>query len=189
MVAGPYPAPVGGNFPLADPPTPRPLTLRQERFCQAFVIDPVAARAAREAGYSREWAGKIGWRLLKSDRIRARLLEIQTDLARELNDGLDPFIGKLEVIYRQAVADRRTLAAVRAVELQARLARLKHRLPPPAEEAAAAFRAEVERRRQALAAWRRSRTSRPMEPLAAGSRRDDPDFGNPDPCDDPGADR
>ena len=187
MVTGPYPAPVGGNFPLADPPTPRPLTMRQERFCQAFVLDPVAARAAREAGYSREWAGKIGWRLLRSDRIRARLLEIQTDLARELNDGLDPFIGKLEVIYRQAVADRRTLAAVRAVELQARLARLKHRLPPPAEEAAAAFMAEVERRRQAgkaLAAWRRSRTSRPMEPLAAGSRRDDPDFGNPDPCDD-----
>jgi phage terminase small subunit len=151
------------------------------------VLTPNAAKAAREAGYSREWARKVGWQLLRTARVRARLLEIQTDFARELNDGLDPFIGKLEVIYRQAVADHRTLAAVRAVELQARLARLKTRLPPPAEEAAAAFRAAVERRRQAgaaLAAWRRSRTTAPTEVLAAGSRRDDPDLRNADHDDD-----
>jgi phage terminase small subunit len=162
MVTGPYPVPAGGDFPPAGGAPPRPLTPRQEKFCQAYVACGNASEAAREAGYSKEWARKQGWRLLRADRVRARVLEIQSALGRELNDSLDPFIGKLEVIYRQAIADRRTLAAVRAVELQARLVRLKRRLPPAAEEAAAAFKAEVERRRargRALAEWRRASLS------------------------------
>ena len=138
----------GAGEPRAHDPRrhgPRPLNLRQERFCQAYVLHPNAAAAARQAGYADVSARQQGWRLLATRRIRARLAEIQNQLARDIADGLDPFIGKLEVIYRQALEDRRTLAAVRAVEAQARLVRLKNRLPPPAEEAADALAAELER--------------------------------------------
>ncbi len=145
MPPPPFPAP-----PAADEAgAPRPLTLRQERFCHAFVLNPNAARAARAAGYEKGSARKQGWRLLRSLRIRARLREIQTELALDQNDSIDALIGKLEVVYRQAVQDRRTLAAVRAVELQGRFTQLKRRLPPAAEEAAAAIRAAVEQRRAA----------------------------------------
>jgi len=160
-----YPAQAGAApVAAADPapPPPRQLTPRQERFCQAFVLNPNAAGAARAAGYSRESARKQGWRLLRSLRIRARLHQIQTELALDLEDSVDGLLGKLEVVYRLAVRDRRTLAAVRAVELQGRFIQLKRRLPPAAEEAAAALRAEVERRRAlgaALAARRRASTS------------------------------
>jgi len=172
MVTGSYPVPTGGDFGPAGAPAARPLTARQERFCAAYVLNPNAAEAAREAGYSEASARKQGWRLLRAGRIRARLIEIHADLASGINESLDPFLGKLEVIYRQAVEDRRTLAAVRAVEAQARLARLKTRIPPAAEHAAAALRRELERRRlagKALAEWRRSHAaSRPP-----GDRGDD----------------
>ena len=154
--------------------SPRPLTARQERFCQAYVLCPSAARAARRAGYAETSARQQGWRLLTTRRVRARLADIQSQLARDRPEGMDPLIGKLEVIYRQAVADGRTLAAVRAVEAQARLTRLRDRLPPPAEEAADALRDELERRRAvrelraAVKAERRAALADPQPPAGAG---------------------
>jgi len=121
--------------------------------------------------------------LLRSLRIRARLHEIQTELATDLADSVDALVGKLEVVYRLAVQDRRTLAAVRAVELQGRFIQLKRRLPPPAEEAAAALRAEIERRRAmgaALAASRRARAA--ALPAGDNRRRHDPLSLDPDAC-------
>jgi len=171
--AGPEPPPAA-----ADVPPSRRLTLRQERFCQAFVVCPNAADAAREAGYSEASARKQGWRLLRTERVRARLQEIQTGLAADLMDSVDSLIGKLEVVYRLAVEDRRTLAAVRAVELQGRFTQLKRRLPPAAEEAAALFRAEVERRQAMGRALARRRW-----PAAGDNRRpDDAETFNSDNC-------
>lgn len=122
MDSAPYPAAAADPeaTPRAAPP-PRPLTPRQERFCHAYVSCPNAARAARVAGYSRRTAKSQGWRLLRSRRVRARLAEIQAELARDCGGERDALIGKLEVVYRQAVADHSAYAAARAVELQARL--------------------------------------------------------------------
>ncbi len=98
----------------------RPLTPRQERFCHEFVHWAQGAVAAREAGYSAASSRKQGYRLLRTARVRARIQEIQAEMARD-GGGADVLIGKLEVVYRRAIEDHHFAAAARAVELQARL--------------------------------------------------------------------
>ena len=98
-----------------------PFNPRQERFCQSFVLCPNASYAARDAGFESKWARKQGSRLMSTARIRARIREIQTGLARDHGLGRDALIGKLEVVYRRAIEDHHFTAAVRAVEAHARL--------------------------------------------------------------------
>ena len=106
---------------LAPPLAPRlkPLTPRQERFCHEFVNWAQGAVAAREAGYQAKWSRKQGSRLLATARIRARIRDIQAQLARDGGADMDTLIGKLEVVYRRAIEDHHFYAAARAVELQA----------------------------------------------------------------------
>ncbi len=106
-----------------NPKEPR-LTPRQERFCQAFVVYATASVAAAEAGYSRKSSRKQGYRLLRTDRIRARVREIQTALAADHGRDMDVLLGKLEIVYRRAIEDHHFYAAGRAVELQAKLGRM-----------------------------------------------------------------
>ena len=116
-------------------PTPTPLNPRQERFCQGFVVYATAATAAIEAGYSRKWSRKQGYRLLRTDRIRARIREIQSSLAAGHGRDMDVLLGKLEVVYCRAIEDHHFYAAARAVELQAKLGGVA-RLPPIKERKA-----------------------------------------------------
>lgn len=99
------------------------LTPRQERFCHAFVHWANGAVAAREAGYTVKSARNQASLLLQTDRIRTRIHDIQTQLAQDSGSEMDPFIGKLEVVYRRAMEDHHFYAAARAVELQAKLVR------------------------------------------------------------------
>ncbi len=121
---------------LPSRPTLRPLTLRQERFCHAFVNWAQGAVAAREAGYAAKSSRKQGSRLLATERIRARIHEIQTELARDAignagdsTGGRDALIGKLEVVYRRAIEGHNFTAAARAVELQAKLSGMARPVP------------------------------------------------------------
>ncbi len=113
----------------------KPLTPRQERFCHSFVHYSNATVAAVEAGYERPSARKQGSRLLKTARVRARIHEIQAQLARDAGGDMEALIGKLEIIYRRAMEDHHFYAASRAVELQARLvgmaAARRRSLQPP----------------------------------------------------------
>ena len=106
-------------------PTPTDSTLnsRQERFCQAFVVYATASTAAIEAGYARTNARQHGWRLLQTDRIRARIREIQAALAADHGRDMDVLLGKLEIVYRRAIEDHHFAAAAHAVHLQAKIAR------------------------------------------------------------------
>ncbi len=113
------------------------LTPRQERFCHEFVHWAQGAVAAREAGYAAKWSRKQGSRLLATERIRARIREIQAQLAHDGGDGMDTLIGKLEVVYRRAIGDHHFYAAARAVELQAKLTREAARRRPAPEQAVA----------------------------------------------------
>ena len=106
---------------LTPTPTDTPLTSRQERFCQSFVVYATAATAAREAGYARPNARQYGSRLLKTERIRARIKHIQSALAADHGRDMDVLLGKLEIVYRRAIEDHHFYAAARAVELQAKL--------------------------------------------------------------------
>jgi phage terminase small subunit len=55
----------------------RPLTPKQERFCQEYVVDLNGAAAARRAGYSARVADREGHRLLRKAEIAQRISELQ----------------------------------------------------------------------------------------------------------------
>jgi len=117
-----------------------PLTPRQERFCQSFVLNPNAAGAARDAGYAPRTAKHQGSRLLKKPAIAARIQDIQWALADDFGRDVGTLIGKLESVYRRAMADGRYHAAAHAVKLQADLSnprQLPYRLWRQLAEAAA----------------------------------------------------
>ena len=88
--------------------------------------------AARSAGYGSKSAKQQGYRLLKTDRIRARIKEIHSALAIDNCSDLKVLLGKLENVYRHAIEDHHFYAAARAVELQAKLSGMT-KLPPMIE--------------------------------------------------------
>ncbi|GEM_PF-1962149 len=122
---------------IMEPPIPRKLlTPRQERFCHAFINYANASVAASEAGYARGSAKQQGYRLLRTERVRARIRALHAQLCRDQGRDTEVLIGKLENVYRRAIEDHHFHTAARAVELQARLGILKERraalprLPP-----------------------------------------------------------
>lgn len=58
------------------------LTGKQKRFCEEYIFDFNATRAAKEAGYSQDTAYSIGNENLKKPEIRAYISELQSDLER-----------------------------------------------------------------------------------------------------------
>ena len=62
----------------------KPLTPREERFCQEYTVCYVATTAAIRAGYSPKTAAKQGCKLLKDPRILRRIGEIQKELFDQL---------------------------------------------------------------------------------------------------------
>jgi len=109
---------------------------RQERFCREFVTYANGSTAAKEAGYAPRSARQHASRLLKNPRIRARIAALQTELVQDAAASRDILLGKLETVYRRALADYNFPAAVRAVEAQARISGLaaSHRLANPLPE-------------------------------------------------------
>ncbi|MBT5109624.1 MAG: terminase small subunit [Rhodospirillaceae bacterium] len=97
------------------------LNERQKRFCEAYVRQPVGRYAALEAGYSPKGATVQAYRLLERPDIRARIDELRADVAARNCLRKDTILSKLEAIYEGSMASHQYHAAVRAVELQARL--------------------------------------------------------------------
>lgn len=50
---------------------------RAEKFCEEYIIDYKAERAAVAAGYTPESARNAAWRLLKKDEVRERIRELE----------------------------------------------------------------------------------------------------------------
>lgn len=63
-----------------------PLTAKQARFVEEYLIDLNAAAAARRAGYSVKMADRIGFQLLEKTRIQAAIQAAQ--LARSARTGI-----------------------------------------------------------------------------------------------------
>jgi len=117
------PAPDG---PTNGPPPralsePKKMLLRQEQFCEHYVQHGNAARAAREAGYSSRNAAYTGLRLLRETRIRAHIHQLRQHHAVETVWEMEDLFDKLEVVYERALDTRHYHAAVRAIEVQARI--------------------------------------------------------------------
>lgn len=58
------------------------LTEKQKKFCEEYIFDFNASRAARAAGYSEDTAGAIGHENLKKLEIQDYIAEIQLDLEK-----------------------------------------------------------------------------------------------------------
>ncbi len=63
----------GSATPVEDQATPAPLTDRQQRFVDEYMVDLNATQAAIRAGYSLETAGSIGHENLKKPEIQSAL--------------------------------------------------------------------------------------------------------------------
>jgi phage terminase small subunit len=63
----------------------RTLTEKQELFCQRYLIDFNATKAAKEAGYSEDTASAIGWENLRKPDIQARISELRAQMGNQFN--------------------------------------------------------------------------------------------------------
>ena len=58
------------------------LTGKQKRFCEHYILDWNATRAAKEAGYSEDTAGSIGSENLQKPEIKAYIEQLQAELEK-----------------------------------------------------------------------------------------------------------
>lgn len=65
-----------------DSKTKEELTGKQKRFCEEYIFDFNATRAAKTAGYSEDTAGAIGFENLRKPEIQAYIKELQDDLEK-----------------------------------------------------------------------------------------------------------
>lgn len=61
------------------------LSEKMELFCQRYLIDFNATKAAKEAGYSEDTAYAIGWENLKKPEIQARITELRAEMGNKFN--------------------------------------------------------------------------------------------------------
>lgn len=98
------------------------LNARHERFCQYYMSDPSATRAAVAAGYGARTARAQGSRVLARADVAVRLSELQAGVAGRSCASADALMAKLESVYVRAMENHHFHAARKAVEMQARLA-------------------------------------------------------------------
>ncbi len=101
-----------------------PLCRRREKFCEAFLRLGNAANAAHEAGYAVRSARQRGYILNRRPEVVERIAEMRAELGHLHRQNADILIGKLETVYNRALENHQFAAAARAVEVQARVARL-----------------------------------------------------------------
>ncbi len=117
---------------------PRPLTLKQRRFVEEYLVDGNATRAARDAGYSAKTAETQGYENLRKPQIagaiqaaeaaRTERLKLTADLVLirlaelasvDLGEAFDD-AGNLKPIKDIPVEVRRAMAGVEVVEIVGR---------------------------------------------------------------------
>lgn len=85
----------------------RPLTSRQEAFCQYYAKGMSGADAARRAGYAEKTARSQAGRLLSKDDIRARIAELMRGTVKRCNIDLDRVTQELQAV---AFSDMKSFA-------------------------------------------------------------------------------
>jgi hypothetical protein len=120
----PNPAP-----PEPEEPVGEELTPRQLAFCERYVERPVAARAAREAGYGEATAAKQASRLLKHPPVMQRILELRRKHKLEYAYRRESLLDKFELVFAEAIERKDFYAAIQALTMQARLAHIQEAMP------------------------------------------------------------
>lgn len=76
----------------------KPLTSKQERFCQEYVVDLNRTQAGIRAGYSAKTAGSIGAELLRTPKVFARVEELQKQIATRTETTQDWVIEQAKLV-------------------------------------------------------------------------------------------
>ena len=95
----------------------RYLNVRQERFCQEYIIDGNAARAARDAGYSPKTAAQQGAKNLKQDEIKRRIETVERQRSIRTQITADSVLTGIQDAVRDAEANGETASVLRGYEL------------------------------------------------------------------------
>jgi hypothetical protein len=118
------PAPLEPEEPVGEELTPRQLA-----FCERYVECPVAARAAREAGYGEVTAAKQASRLLKHPLVMRRILELRRKHRLERAYRRESLLDKFELVFAEAIERKDFYAAIQALTMQARLSHIQEAMP------------------------------------------------------------
>ncbi len=94
-----------------------PLTYKQERFCQEYVVWCEAKKAATVAGYSENSAHVTGCRLLQDPRIKARISKLTVEKSAERDVSEKAVTKMLQDSFDAATQAGQHGPAVRAAEL------------------------------------------------------------------------
>jgi phage terminase small subunit len=98
------------------------LTQRQETFCQEYIKTGNASEAYRAAYSSSNMKPETVWskgcRLLKHDKVRARLEELRAPAVESARVTLEAHLNRLEELSRLAQEEGQVSAAVKAEELR-----------------------------------------------------------------------
>lgn len=81
------------------------LTALQERFCQEYVKDPNASRAALRAGYSPESSKQRAYELKQKPEVEARIRELYDDFHKRNHMKIDEAVSILADIARTNITD------------------------------------------------------------------------------------
>jgi hypothetical protein len=105
------------------------LTERQEAFCRAYVECPVAAKAARAAGYAPAAGKQQASRLLKHPLVIRRIHELRDMRGVDWQVRRDTLIDQAEAVFESAMEKCDHYAAMQALTMKARLAGFADYLP------------------------------------------------------------
>jgi phage terminase small subunit len=78
---------------------------KQEAFCQAYVIDYNATKAAEAAGYSKNSCRQIGSENLSKPYIRKRIDEIRSEIYKRNQISIDEVIAGLAAMFRIDISE------------------------------------------------------------------------------------
>ena len=71
------------------------LTPQQEQFCQEFIKDLNALRAAVRAGYGEQHAKKNAWQIVRNPNVSARLAELKAEQTKRTKIEADEILRRL----------------------------------------------------------------------------------------------
>lgn len=98
-----------------------PLTARQRRFVDEFMVDHNATQAAIRAGYSKKTARQTGTENLSKPAISEAIAKREQRVAKKLEVTVDSLAAELEEARALAVKSKQSSAAVQATMGKAKL--------------------------------------------------------------------
>ena len=92
------------------------LKIRQEKFCQAYVMYRNATESAKIAGYSEGSAHTQGHRLMQREDIKERIEELEKEVETRID-----VVSEIENQYTYAKNNGHTNSAIKALEVLSRI--------------------------------------------------------------------